>query len=313
MEFGVNLPIFGEDPDPVIETAVLAENLGFETVWMGDHIVQPIEVKSVYPYSSHSQRGIGETPAYMDVFVGMTAVAMRTSRIRIGTSVLIVPYRNPLHTAKLLATVDVFSKGRLDVGIGIGWQAEEFEALGVPFRDRGPRSDEYLRIYRKLWTEEPVSYEGRFFRFDELSFRPKPIQPLGPPIWVGGNSDAALKRVAALGDYWQPVNLNFDQLASAQERLREICAVNGRQYESIRLGLNRGVLLTAEDRDLRPFDPERPFAPFIGSPRQFVHECRRYADMGVVHIHCHFVARDQEGRHSMMRRFAEEVKPRVDA
>ena len=313
MEFAVNLPIFGEDPDPVIETAVLAEDLGFDAVWMGDHIVQPIEVNSIYPYSGQNQRGIGDMPAYLDVFVGMTAVAMKTTRIRIGTSVLIVPYRNPLHTAKLLASVDVFSRGRLDVGVGIGWQAEEFEALGVPFAERGPRTDEYLRIYRKVWTEEPVSHEGRFYRFAPLSFLPKPVQKPGPPIWIGGNSEAALRRAVALGDCWQPINLSFEQMAAAQTRLRELCAERGRPFEDLRVALNRGVLLTDEDRQPRPPDPERPYAPFIGSPRQFIEEGRRYRDMGIVQIHCHFVARDVEGRHAVMRRFAEQVRPRVDA
>lgn len=311
VDFGVNLPIFGDDPAPVIETAVLAEELGYANVWMGDHIVQPIVQESVYPYSRQDQRGIGEMPSYMDVFVGMTAVAMKTSRIRVGTSVLIVPYRNPIHTARLLATVDTFSGGRLDVGCGVGWSAEEFAALGVPFANRGGRTNEYLDIYRKLWTEDPVSYSGKFYQFEQVSFKPKPVQAGGPPIWIGGNSDAAMKRAVTHGAGWQPINLSLEQMTAAKARLNELCVEHGRAPESLRIILNRGVLLYEEERPARPADPERPYAAFVGGPQAMIEEAKQYADLGVEQIHCHFVARDQAAKHAVMARFMDTVAPHV--
>ena len=311
MDFAVNVPIFGQDPTPVLDTAVLAEELGYDGVWMGDHIIQPVEVKSVYPYAKQEQRGLGPMPAYMDVFVGMTAIAMKTSRIRIGTSVLIVPYRNPIVTARLLATTDNFSNGRIDVGIGIGWCAEEFAALGVPFANRGPRTDEYLTIYKQLWTQEPSSFKGRFYEFEEMSFLPKPTQAGGPPIWVGGNTEAAMRRAVKHGYGWQPINLSFEQLAESQTRLRELCAEHGRDYDDLKICLNRGTLLLDEEREPRPFDPERPYAPFIGGPKGLAEELRRYRDMGIDQVNFHFVARDHEGRHDLMRRFMDQVRPGV--
>ena len=311
MDFAVNVPIFGHDPTPVLATAVLAEKLGYDGVWMGDHIIQPVEVNSVYPYAKQEQRGLGPMPAYMDVFVGMTAIAMKTSKLRFGTSVLIVPYRNPIVAARLLATVDNFSNGRLDVGIGIGWCEEEFTALGVPFAHRGPRTDEYLRIYQQLWTQEPSAFKGRFYEFEEMSFLPKPTQAGGPPIWVGGNSEAAMRRAVRHGHGWQPINLNFDQLAESQTRLRELCVEYCRDVDDVKICLNRGTLLTEDEREPRSFDPERPYSPFIGGPQGLTEDLLRYQEMGVDQVNFHFVARDDAGRHEVMWRFIDRVRPAI--
>jgi probable F420-dependent oxidoreductase len=310
MQIGVNLPIFGEDAKAVVETARLAESLGFESVWVGDHLVTPLEVSSSYPYNESGD--FTKFRGFLDPFVGMTAVAMKTEKLRIGMSVLIVPYRNPVVTAKLIASVDIFSEGQIDIGVGSGWLAEEFEALDVPFGRRGARTDEYLTLYRKLWNEDVVTFDGEFYKLKAVRFDPKPYQRPGPPIWIGGNTRAAMRRLARFGDVWQPINMSAAQLAAARPVLDEICERDGRDPSTVRLAVNRGVRIIDDASKIRPPDPNWPYQMLTGTAEQIIEEFRAYRDLGVHQVHCHFAARDQEGRHNLMRRFAAELRPEVE-
>ena len=209
MRYGFYLPTRGQTATPEgLETLVQrGEALGFASVMIADHLVFPVTIKSKYPYTV-----TGVFPGQGDVLDQlslMAFVAAKTTRLRLVTSVMIVPYRNPVLTAKALATIDVLSKGRVTVGVGVGWMREEFEALGAPdFDRRGAVTDEYLRIFKTLWTESPASFSGRFYRFDSLRCLPHPVQRPHPPIWVGGHSKPALRRAAQLGDGWHPVGAN---------------------------------------------------------------------------------------------------------
>src|SRR5207249_11339179 len=201
MRYGFYLPTRGYTASPEgLETLVRrGESLGFASVMIADHLVFPVTIKSKYPYTV-----TGVFPGQGDVLDQlslMAFVAAKTTRLRLVTSVMIVPYRNPVLTAKALATIDVLSRGRVTLGVGVGWMREEFEALGAPdFDRRGAVTDEYLRVFKTLWTESPAYFSGRFYRFEALNCRPQPVQKPLTPIWVGGLRQAALRRADCFGD-----------------------------------------------------------------------------------------------------------------
>lgn len=236
MRFGFYLPTRG----PLANRADLAkmlglgEKLGFASVMIADHVILPTKIESPYPYTV-AGNFVSESECCEQLSV-MAFVAGRTDALRIVSSVMIVPHRNPVFNAKALATIDMLSGGRVTVGIGVGWMAEEFKALATPdFKDRGAVTDEYVEIFRKLWTGKPVSHNGRFYSFDEVICHPTPIQRPGPPIWIGGHSGPALRRVAKLGDGWHPVGATAASPLPPAE-MRE------------KLGLIRGMM-EAEGRD----------------------------------------------------------------
>lgn len=204
MKIGFSLPIFGEATSgaSLREMAQLAEDLGFESVWAADHLVMPSKIGTRYEYTREELYPADEDANHLDVFTSLAAAAALTSTVRIGSNALIVPYRHPLETAKMLACLDVISEGRLLVGLGVGWMAEEFDALGVPYHERGARTDEIIDIWKKLWADGRATHEGRFYHFQDLQSLPRPIQQPNPPLLVGGYSTAALRRVAERGDGW---------------------------------------------------------------------------------------------------------------
>jgi probable F420-dependent oxidoreductase len=208
---------FEATPEAIIATAVKAEALGFDAVFVNDHIVVDNAPRSA-PWTNT-----------FDPFVALSFIAGNTTRIDLGISVLIVPYRNPIATAKMLATLDRMSNGRLIVGIGVGWNEAEFQALGVPFHERGARTTEYLRIWQACWAPGEVSFQGRFFAFSDMHVSPKPSRQPHPPIWVGGLSDAALRRAASFGEVWQPTPMPVAELVERQTFLRQACGRIGRQ------------------------------------------------------------------------------------
>ncbi|HTG10078.1 MAG TPA: TIGR03619 family F420-dependent LLM class oxidoreductase, partial [Candidatus Eisenbacteria bacterium] len=209
MRYGFYLPTRGQTATPeALETLVArGEALGFSSVVIADHIVFPVTIRSKYPYTvSGAFPGQGDQLEQLSL---MAFIAGKTRALRLISSVMILPHRNPVVTAKMLATIDVLSGGRVTVGVGVGWMREEFEALGAPdFDRRGAASDEYIRIFKALWTQDPASFHGEFYRFEAIRCLPHPVQKPHPPIWIGGHSKAALRRVARLGDGWHPVGAN---------------------------------------------------------------------------------------------------------
>jgi probable F420-dependent oxidoreductase len=203
--------------EAIIETACKAEELGFDAVFVNDHIIVDGTPQVVTSW--------GNT---YDPLVVLAYLAACTKRIRLGTSVLIMPYRNPVATAKMMATLDQMSEGRVIAGVGAGWNAAEFAALGVPFQERGARTAEYLRLWQACWGPDPVTFQGRFFSFADMYVMPKPLQQPHPPIWIGGTSPAALRRAAAFAQVWQPTPLSVEALRQGQAYLREACSKIGR-------------------------------------------------------------------------------------
>ena len=209
MEFGFYLPDNGPlaTPDVIGAVAAHAEAAGFEILAVSDHVVMPKGIDSTYPYEED-----GQWPGGMDCMETLTLmsfIAARTSRARILSSVLVLPYRAPILTAKMLATIDVLSGGRVIAGLGVGWMAEEFEALqSPPYRERGVVSDEYIDVFKSLWTSDAPAYNGTYCKFSDVVFEPKPVQKPHLPIWIGGESGPALRRTARVADAWYPISTN---------------------------------------------------------------------------------------------------------
>jgi probable F420-dependent oxidoreductase len=218
---------------------------------------------------------------------------------------MILPYRNPVVTAKMLATIDVLSRGRLTVGVGVGWLREEFEALGAPpFERRGAVSDEYLRIFKALWTQDPASYRGEFYRFEAIRCLPHPVQKPHPPIWVGGHSKAALRRVARLGDGWHPVGANpavplgLAELRASLDELRRLTEAEGRDPATLTISYKAPVYDRAPAGD----GPDR--RPFSGSEQAIVDDVAAFAGLGVSELIFDFRSESLAESLERMERFA---------
>lgn len=224
MKFGFIIPHnFGlDDPDDVLNIGKRAEELGFDSVWVNHHI---LNVGYIFDR-------LGSKP-YYDAMTVLTWVAAHTERVRLGTTVLVLPYLNPLVLAKTLATVDVMSKGRLNVGVGVGALKPESDALGSTFETRGRYADESIKIMRELWESEDPEFDGEFFSFSGVKFSPKPIQKPGPPILIGGASRAALRRVATLGDGWHPIRQSIADLKQNIATIHSLAEEAGRDPSEI--------------------------------------------------------------------------------
>lgn len=232
MDFGLCLPNFSFGVEPsrenIVEIAQAAERLNYASVWVSDHILVT-----------------KEKPRYGNLFEALTTLAYlagMTERVRLGTSVLVVPQRDAILAAKQVATLDNLSGGRVILGVGVGWMADEYENLGADFHTRGRRMNEAMRLMKTLWQSDDPQFAGEFYNFSSALFNPKPAQPGGPPMWVGGASEAALQRIATLGDGWNADDAPLDQLVAVSERLHSMAAEHGRTVE---ISLRRTV-------DLRP-------------------------------------------------------------
>jgi probable F420-dependent oxidoreductase len=225
----------GARPRTLQLVAEHAERLGFATLWSPEHVVLFDHYESAYPYSDDGQFLAAGHIELTDPFVTLGYVAGRTSRIRLATGICLVPERNPLVLAKAVASLDFMTGGRAALGVGIGWSAEEFAALGIPFERRAQRTCEYVDVMRKLWSEEKTSFSGEFVNFKDARSFPKPARPGGVPIIFGGESGPALRRVARYGNGWFSVKLTPAQLAEKLDRLQVLLKENGRSLEAIEL------------------------------------------------------------------------------
>jgi probable F420-dependent oxidoreductase len=235
--------------------------------------------------------------------------AAHTSRIRVGVSVLIMPYRNPIATAKALATLDRMSGGRLTVGVGVGWNEEESAALGVPFHERGARTNEYLRLWQACWAPGEVSFAGKFFSFADMHVNPKPMQQPHPPIWIGGASGAALRRAARFATVWQPTPLPVAQLVERRDALRRACETAGREPIPTRMSF-RAEFSTITGT-APPAGKERPIGH--GTPAEIRADLLRYretAGLDAFQINFHG-NRDLGQLMQSMECFMTEVGPRL--
>ncbi len=228
----------GADRAVIDAVAATAESCGFATLWSGEHVIMVDSSSSHYPYSDDGQIAVPSTADWIDPMIGLSFVAAATSTIGIATGVLLLPEHNPVVVAKQAATLDALSGGRLTLGVGIGWSREEFDALGVPFARRAARTEEYMAALRTVWREDVASFAGEFVRFRSVRVNPKPRRDRRIPIVLGGNSDAALRRVAASGDGWYGFNLeSVDDVADRLAYLAARCRDAGRDIAALRLAV----------------------------------------------------------------------------
>jgi len=291
--------------------AKAAENAGFDFLSVSDHIVVPADLKSAYPYAPGGVFGAAEHGHCLEQLATIAFLAGITERLRLLTSVLVVPHRPPMLAAKLLATIDVLSHGRLIVGAGAGWMKEEFALLGVPFEPRGALTDEYLEAFRELWMQDRPAYHGKYVRFAELLFYPKPLQKPHPPIWIGGESPAALARAVKLGDAWYPGNNNQEcpldtppRLAAAIAAVRARCERAGRDPAG--LGISLLVQNPFEWGAHRTQDGSARRL-FTGASADMAEDAQRLSVIGVGHVAVRLGGQSIEDAVARIERFGAEV------
>lgn len=309
MKFGVFLPISGRAASSVLmETARSAEALGYASVWAADRIVTPWQIDTPYPYSADQRFIVPPDLPFLEPLTCLAYLAGGTEQIALGMSVLVMPYRHPLHWAKIATTIDHLSRGRLILGVGVGWMAEEFDALGANFKERGAVADEQLEIASRLWGEDKPSFEGRYYRFHEVGFSPKPMQRPRIPIWVGGEGPRAQRRAARYGDAWFPyfVRITPRELAARFDNVRRWAREAGRDPEPIRLSCCLPIELT-------PVPVPQQEDHLRGSPDQITVALRAYGKIGVEHIALQFMVPRWPERREQIERFAQEVMPALSS
>jgi probable F420-dependent oxidoreductase len=228
--------------------AVTAERLGVATLWAPEHVVLLDRYESKYPYAADGRFAAPTGAPVLDPFVTLATIGAVTSKIRLATGICLVPEHNPVVLGKVISTLDFLTGGRALLGVGIGWLAEEFQALGVPFERRADRTREYIGAMRKLWGDDPSSYHGEFVRFDNVRCKPKPIQGGKLPVFFGGESGPALRRVAEYGDGWCGFNLLPDEAAAKIGRIDEMLKANGRSLADVEIAVSpTGKRITRDD------------------------------------------------------------------
>ena len=293
MEIGCHLPVYG--PAATREALTLfarrAESLGFDSLWVSDHVVIPERIASRYPYNATGDFPLTPDTDFLEPLTVLALVAGVTGRIRLGTSVLVLPHRHPVLTAKMLATLEHLAPGRVILGAGVGWMKEEIELLGAPYERRGAWSDEAIRVMRACWRDDRVSFKGEFFAFERLGVRPRP-GGRAIPIWIGGHTPRALRRVAALGDGWHAAFPSAEKMRDGLAQLRQACARDGRDFGTLTISARMG--LSAK----RPAD-------------DVLAELRTLRDLGVHHVIVETQTRDLPTMVATLERFAADVRARL--
>ena len=311
MEFGFYVPTRGPmaTRDGYASLAGRAEALGFDIIAVSDHVVIPSRIDSTYPYTVDGRYPGREE--CLEQFAILATLAALTRRARLLTSVMVVPHRPPVFAAKALASIDVLSEGRLILGCGTGWMEEEFRALGAPpIAERGRVTDEYIAAYRELWTKDSPRFEGKYVRFSDITFLPKPVQKPSPPIWIGGESGPALRRAAALGDGWYPIGDNpkfpLDTLERYRDgvgRLRARAESVGRDPSAIALA----YWVYAYSPKHRDALGGAGRALFSGEPGAIVDDIHALAEIGVRHLVFTLLGPTLDQTLANMDRFANDV------
>ena len=293
MDVGCHLPVYGAAAtrDGVLHVARRVESLGYDSLWVSDPVVIPWTIRSRYPYNATGDFPLAPGGDFLEPLTALTLAAAVTSRVRLGTSVLVLPHRHPVLTAKMLATLDHLAPGRVILGAGVGWMREEIELFGVPYARRGAWTDEAIKVMRACWREERVSFQGEFFRFDDLGCRPRPAAGT-IPIWIGGHTDRALRRVVTLGDGWHAAFPTPDALKGGVDRLREAARRVGRDPATLAISARLGL------------SAKRPAADLLT-------ELRTLQDLGVAHVILETRMRDVTEMTATYERFAAEVRAKL--
>lgn len=307
MELGVFLPISGRaaGPEALSSAALQAEDLGFDAVWSADRVVTPWEIRTPYPYQEGNAFMVPPDRPFLDSMSCLAYLAGRTQRIRLGISVLVLPYRHPLYWTRIAATIERLSGGRFILGVGSGWMEEEFAAQGLDFRSRGEAIDEQLQIAQRLWRDEHVSFHGRHYEFEDVALYPKP-RGGSLPTWVGGEGRAARRRAGRYGDAWFPyfVRITPAELRELFEEVKSEAIAAGRDPDQVSLAACSAIDVTDEPQ---PQDPSQ----LRGSPEQLVEALAALRDVGVAHLALQFTAPRLPLRLEQIARFGTEVLPHL--
>jgi probable F420-dependent oxidoreductase len=316
MQVGFNAPTSGAliAPDSLTRIVTEGEALGFDYVTISDHIMVPRHLDSKYPYTNTGEFPAGTQAAWLEQLATTAYIAALTKKLRFVLSVMVVPHRPAVLTAKVLSTIDFLSKGRLTLGIGVGWCREEFEAIGAaPFDDRGHVTDEWMDACKELWTAEFPKFSGKYVKFDDVVFTPKPVQnPI--PIWVGGESGPALRRTAAYGDAWYPIGTNpqfpMDTLTRYKggvAKLRGLTEKAGRDPASVSLAYRVSSNPEAQPKGM--VDGERKL--FTGSAADYVGDINALRGTGVSAFDFGLFGASLQATLDNMRRFRDDVIGKV--
>ena len=276
----------------VTEFCRLAEDLNFDSIWTTDHIA--VNKQFSNPYGS-----------IYESLITLAYVAAKTERVKLGTSIIVLPMRNPILFAKQTATLDQLSDGRLILGLGAGWMEDEFATLGSNFHDRGKMMDEQIQLLRNLWTHSEPKFDGNFFKFNEIAFSPKSDLENGPPIWIGGTSHAALRRVERLGDGWHPVGLSPKQLAQGKQKLDSLM----KQKRRISLSVRVPVKISASANTTYSLSSGEQAYMIGGARDAVVREIGMFKQTGLDHLICYFGNEKYDEVASQASLFGREVIP----
>ena len=310
MRYGFYLPTRGPTATRagILALAREGERLGLHSAMIADHIVFPVESRSTYPYTLDGKHpSVGDA---LETFSILGVVAGATERLRLVTSVLVLPYRNPVLTAKMVASLDVLSGGRVTLGVGAGWLKEEFEALGSPaFEARGAVTDEWITIFKQLWSQSPASFNGRFYRYSDIRCEPFPVQKPHPPIWVGGHSRAALRRTARHGDGWHPVGavaaspLPPQEMGAHLDTLKRLTEIEGRDFSALTISYKAALYDTGIG------SPDGSRRLFSGAREEIAGDIRTFAALGVHELIFDFRGQSIAESVERLQRFVAEVVP----
>ncbi len=310
--FGTSMPSRGDMASPAnLRTlAQRAESLDFDSAWVSDHIILPRSVDSFYPYAANGVATFRPDEDYYEPLAALNFLAGCTQKIRLGTHVLILPYRNPVLTAKMISTLDVLSEGRFILGAGVGWMEEEFKALGLDtFAQRGAVTDEYIQLFKELWTKDNPEFQGEHYQLSESGFQPKPVQKPHPPIWIGGHTNPAIRRAAKYGDGWMPIGLRPpailepEELAEKITRLRRLTMEAGRPEDAVSLCFSTGV--TFDD------SPGATRRMMSGRAEQIAADLRQYQDLGIRNFILGFPGDSVAAVDEAMEQFSKQVMPLI--
>ena len=317
MKYGFSVATRGPlaTADSLMALAKHGEEMGFDFVGVSDHIIIPKDIRSRYPYSISGEFAGADPGECLEQLTVVAFLAAATSKIKLLTTVLVLPHRNPVHTAKVFASIDVLSGGRLIAGCGVGWMREEFEALGAPpFDRRGAVSDEYLKAFKELWSNDDPEFDGEFVSFSNVRFAPQPVQKPHPPIWIGGESPPALRRAGRLGDAWYPIGNNprypmetLDQIGQGMDVVRRHATEAGRSPEDVSLSYSAGWY--SDDGATLGENGNRRI--MTGDGDQIAGDIAALAEAGADHLSLGLQADTLDDTLRRMDRFASVIKPRA--